>query len=137
MNNIKDFKNFKFFVKPCSICKNLTWESGNDGYSTYCKAECKEIDIGMSKDMQWVNNFPYVESPKKCTKNNLFIFNENYDSKMEDDYYRILRITQNYLGVSFIDDFLSPKRILASKIAYSLSDFEQRIRNLRVKSTNE
>jgi len=126
----KDFTKYKFFVKPCFICKNMTWESDGDGYSSYSYAYCEYIENSFEKTKKFFN-FPYCESPKKCTRKKIFHFNRDFDHELECTYFGNLHQIEDFIGVKWEDEFENHKRHLARKIAYSVSYFHEKMIHFR------
>lgn len=125
----KDFKNYKFFKKPCSICNKLQYDSDGNEYSLWNWAYCDEINERTMDILNLHKVFPNMESPKKCTRKKIFEFNINFDYQHECDYFSIVNDCEDTLDINWlVDDYEIPKRKLARRIASGLSDFNFRMR---------
>jgi len=125
-----DFTNHKFFIKPCFICSNQTWDSyegeyGTGGSYAICEADEHIYEVWQEEK----KDFPYCESPKRCTRKGIFKFDINFDNQHICDYYNNLHVIEEALGVELSSDINDFKSNLASRIAHSVASFNQRMRN--------
>lgn len=119
---IKNLSNFRFFVKPCFICINQSWDSYDTDYG--CGASYAICDADDYIYETWQENkkeFPYCESPKRCTRKNIFSFNSNFDLQDQCHYYSLLASMENSKDTNET----------AYRIAGSVSSFETRLRQDR------
>ncbi len=129
-----DFKNYKFFIKPCFICNNLQWDSDGCEFSNSTWNYCDNIDSDIMNKLDLWDKFPNIESPKKCTRKNLFKFNSNFDYQLECDYFDILQNCKDYLNIPYEYDIKDKKVQLASRVAFGISEFNFKMRTFgRVK----
>jgi len=128
-----DFAKHTFFVKPCFICIYQSWDRYDTDYgSGSCYAICDAEDEIYETWQEDKKEFPYCESPKRCTRKNIFSFNDNFDYKYMEYYYKNLNITEEYLGVNNWETN-NPKIELASSIAHSIASFNARMRQYKNK----
>lgn len=116
---MKDLSKFIFFEKPCFVCINMNWESGEGEYGTggsyaICTADDDIYEVWQEDKKE----FPYCDCPKRCIRKNIFAFNSNFDREKECDYYSILSTMTNF----------NKTHDTAYNIALSISNFNARLR---------
>lgn len=122
------FKKYKFFVKPCSICNNLQWDSDGCEYSNNTWNYCEYIDNDIMDKLHLWNEFPNIESPKKCTRKKFFKFNSDFDGRLQCDYFDILQNCKDALNIPYDYDIKNEKVKLATRIAFNISEFNFKMR---------
>lgn len=132
-------KKMKFFKSPCFACQCLTSDNAGGDYSEDYPVCGREYGTHLNKAYleseseifeHWNMNkktFPQCEAPKKCLRKNYWKFE---DQEVHSEYFGILGKMEDSFG-SFSLNFEHPLKVLSREVAWGISSFNGRMRQIK------